>query len=160
MTTHPRFAVCIPMANEEAGFDYFIGALRRELDEFPGASVYLVVDEASKDATPRLCETLAREDPRFRYIWAPENKNVVDAYLRGFREAMKDSPDFTSWRWTAEARTTPAPSPLSCAPCAKATNAPLARVTSTVDRWTSSPLKRRLLSKLGSLAARLLLSAR
>lgn len=121
------------MANEEAGFDYFIGALRRELDEFPGASVYLVVDEASKDATPRLCETLAREDPRFRYIWAPENKNVVDAYLRGFREAMKDSPDFIV-EMDGGGSHDPAPSPLSCAPCAKATNAPLARATSTVDR--------------------------
>lgn len=82
------------MANEEDSFHNYIDSLSRVIDEYPGAFVYLVVDKASTDSTPRLCEELQARDSRFHYVWAPENKNVVDAYLRGFREAMKDKPEF------------------------------------------------------------------
>lgn len=91
---NPQFAICIPMANEEDSFHNYIDSLSRVIDEYPGAFVYLVVDKASTDSTPRLCEELQARDSRFHYVWAPENKNVVDAYLRGFREAMKDKPEF------------------------------------------------------------------
>ena len=104
---NPTFAICIPMANEEDSFRSFIDSLTSVIDEYPGASVYLVVDKASTDATPELCRQLQERDSRYHYVWAPENKNVVDAYLRGFREAMKAaieypplgsniSPSFTS----------------------------------------------------------------
>ena len=49
--------------------------------------MYFVVDKASKDNTLELCQAAAAADPRFVTIWAPENKNVVDAYMRGFRAA-------------------------------------------------------------------------
>lgn len=90
----PRFAICIPMANEEDSFAEFIGSLTQVIDDYPGASVYLVVDKASTDSTPELCRALQEKDTRYHYVWAPENKNVVDAYLRGFREAMKEAPEF------------------------------------------------------------------
>lgn len=82
------------MANEEEGFGEFINRLNAVIDEYPGASVYLVVDKASTDATPELCRELEKRDKRYHYIWAPENRNVVDAYLRGFAEAMKEKPDY------------------------------------------------------------------
>ncbi len=50
--------------------------------------VYLIVDSVSKDRTLELCTALEARDPRFRTVWAPENRNVVDAYLRGYREAF------------------------------------------------------------------------
>lgn len=90
----PKFAICIPMANEEDSFHSFIDSLSHVIDEYPGASVYLVADKASTDSTPRLCEELQAKDKRYHYVWAPENKNVVDAYLRGFKEAMKNKPEF------------------------------------------------------------------
>jgi dolichol-phosphate mannosyltransferase len=33
---------------------------------------------------------LSKRDSRFITIWAPENRNIVDAYLRGYREALRD----------------------------------------------------------------------
>jgi len=27
-------------------------------------------------------------------IWAPENKSIVDAYIRGYREALKNKHDY------------------------------------------------------------------
>ena len=81
------WAVVVPMANEAADFDAFIAVLSPVLDRLGGGRVYFVVDTVSKDNTRQLCDDLAARDGRFVTIWAPENKNVVDAYLRGFRAA-------------------------------------------------------------------------
>ncbi|MBL7950993.1 MAG: glycosyltransferase family 2 protein [Flavobacteriales bacterium] len=81
------WALVIPMANEEAEFEIFADALRTMLDRLESGKVYFVVDKASKDRTLELSQELEKRDPRFRTVWAPENKNVVDAYLRGYKEA-------------------------------------------------------------------------
>ncbi|NLJ08076.1 MAG: glycosyltransferase [Sphingobacteriales bacterium] len=82
-----NFAVTIPMANEEADFEPFITSLREVFDKLGTGTAYLIVDKVSKDRTLELCRKLEQEDPRFVTIWAPENRNVVDAYLRGLKEA-------------------------------------------------------------------------
>lgn len=83
-----QWAVVIPMANEENDFEPFISALKVQLDSIGNGQVFLVVDNVSKDRTLELCETLSKTDPRFHTVWAPENRNVVDAYLRGYKEAF------------------------------------------------------------------------
>ncbi len=83
-----NFAVVIPMANEEPDFFPFVEALTQVLDFLQSGKVYFVVDNVSKDKTRDLCTTLSSNDPRFVTVWAPENKNVVDAYMRGYREAF------------------------------------------------------------------------
>ncbi len=82
-----NFAVTIPMANEEKDFDEFTGVLRNVFDKLGSGTAYLVVDKVSKDRTLELCRELEAKDKRFVTIWAPENRNVVDAYLRGLKEA-------------------------------------------------------------------------
>ena len=81
------WALVIPMANEEEEFGLLEKALRTVLDRLETGNVYFIVDNASKDRTLELSQDLERRDPRFKTVWAPENKNVVDAYLRGYREA-------------------------------------------------------------------------
>ena len=81
------YAIVVPMANEEDDFEAFVAVLREALDRIGSGAVYFVVDGVSKDATRRLCEELSAADERFVTVWAPENRNVVDAYLRGYREA-------------------------------------------------------------------------
>ncbi len=76
------------MANEANEFEYFVNRLQETLDFVKSGHVYLVVDNASKDNTRELCEQLSETDYRFTTIWAPENKNVVDAYIRGYKEAV------------------------------------------------------------------------
>jgi dolichol-phosphate mannosyltransferase len=82
------WAVIIPMANEESTFSELISVLSPVLDILDSGVVYFVVDKASKDSTLELCENQSRKDARYKTIWAPENKNVVDAYMRGYREAL------------------------------------------------------------------------
>ena len=78
------------MANEENDFAPFICEMSKILDGLQSGSVYLVVDLVSKDKTWELCQKLSERDSRYHAIWAPENRNVVDAYLRGFREAFNN----------------------------------------------------------------------
>lgn len=88
------YGVVIPMANEESEFTPFVEVLTAVLDRQPGGTVYLVVDTVSRDKTLELCQALSARDFRFKTVWAPENRNVVDAYLRGYREALCNSHDF------------------------------------------------------------------
>jgi len=88
------WALIIPMANEEKDFDLFIIPLKEELAKLPQGKVFLIVDNVSVDKTLQLCKLLSSADPRFETVWAPENKNVVDAYLRGYKEAMKTNAKF------------------------------------------------------------------
>jgi dolichol-phosphate mannosyltransferase len=89
-----NWAVVVPMANEEAEFSPFVEAVTNELNTLRTGKVYFVVDSVSKDRTKELCEELSKKDSRFITIWAPENKNVVDAYLRGYKEAVKNGHEF------------------------------------------------------------------
>jgi len=88
------YAIIIPMANESEDFFVFIEALKNTLDRYNNGTVYLIVDKVSQDNTLELCRKLSSKDSRFITIWAPENKNVVKAYLRGYREAVKNKHEF------------------------------------------------------------------
>jgi dolichol-phosphate mannosyltransferase len=89
-----NFAVVIPMANESEDFIPFVTSLTDVLDELGCGRVYFVVDSVSEDNTLELCEKLSVNDNRFNVVWSPENKNVVDAYLRGYKEALKNKHEF------------------------------------------------------------------
>lgn len=85
-----NFAVVIPMANEQEDFRSFVSSLTEVLNLLECGKVYFVVDMVSKDNTLELCKSLSMTDSRFITVWAPENKNVVDAYIKGYKEALKN----------------------------------------------------------------------
>lgn len=82
-----NWAVVVPMANEGHAFSEFIREMTVILNRLKSGVVYIVVDEVSSDNTYKLSIALSKKDVRFKTIWAPENRNIVDAYLRGYREA-------------------------------------------------------------------------
>lgn len=88
------FAVVIPMANESSDFNSFILQIKGILNKLNCGHVYFVIDKVTKDNTLELCQNLSSTDKRFTTIWSPENKNVVDAYLRGYTEAVKNNHEF------------------------------------------------------------------
>lgn len=94
-----KFAVVIPLANESDTFAEFSSRVIEVFDrvyqdnQFLGTA-YLVVDNVTKDNTLELCQELQQKDSRFVPVWAPENRNVVDAYLRGYKEALNSGIDF------------------------------------------------------------------
>ena len=89
-----NWAVIIPMANEEESFPDLVKVFTPMLDLLNSGTVYFIVDTVSKDSTLEICRKQSEADARYKTIWAPENKNVVDAYLRGYQEALKAGHQF------------------------------------------------------------------
>jgi len=77
------------MANEELEFNQFINCLKEALLRLNNGSVYIIVDDVSTDNTLSLCRELSSKDNRFITVYSPENRSIVDAYLRGYKEALK-----------------------------------------------------------------------
>ncbi len=155
--SEPKFAICIPMANEEKSFSSFIESLNGVLQNYPLASVYLVIDKASTDSTPKLCQQLQEKDSRYHYIWAPENNNVVDAYLRGFREAMTSKPDFII-EMDGGGSHDPRVIPAFVRALTEGNDCAFGSRYINGGSMVGSPFRRRFLSKFGSFLARTLLS--
>lgn len=78
------------MANEEATAEDFIDHVLKRCDQTGFASIkfFVIIDPASRDRTLALLQAHSAEQPRLKVIWAPENQSVVDAYVRGYHEAM------------------------------------------------------------------------
>jgi dolichol-phosphate mannosyltransferase len=81
--------VC-PMANEEDSAVPFVNAV---LDQcvpagFKSVQLFVILDRVSKDRTRELLTALQAERPQLSVVWSPENRSVVDAYVRGYREAL------------------------------------------------------------------------
>lgn len=90
---YKNWALIVPLANESDNFEPFIELVKFVIDVIPPGKVYLIIDEVSKDNTRQLCENLAHNDSRFKSIWSPENKNVVDAYIKGLTIAYQNNHD-------------------------------------------------------------------
>lgn len=154
-----NWAVVIPLANEEQELPELAEAVRAVMDAVEGGAVYFIVDRVSVDRTLELCRELGEADPRFRTCWIPENRHVVDAYMNGFREALKDGYEIIiemDGGLSHDPRAIPAflralNEGNDCAFGSRYING-----GSMVD----SPLKRRFLSKGGSILARILLGAK
>lgn len=154
-----NWAAVIPLANEEAELPELAEALRRVMDTVEGGTVYFIIDGVSKDRTLECCKKIGEADPRFKIRWIPENRHVVDAYINGFREALKDGHEIIiemDGGMSHDPRAIPAflralNEGNDCAFGSRYING-----GSMVD----SPFKRRLLSKGGSILARILLGAK
>ena len=83
------FAIVVPMANEALEFREFTDTLIKVLDKLQCGTVYFIVDNASRDNTLELCNALSDSDARFNTVFEENNRNVVDAYLAGYRAAYQ-----------------------------------------------------------------------
>lgn len=154
-----NWAVVVPMANEENEFFLFINGMTAVLDRLQGGTVYLVVDEVSTDRTWELCRLLSERDARYHAIWAPENRNVVDAYLRGFREASANGHEIII-EMDAGMSHDPAAIPAFLKVLQTGYACAFGSRFIPGGSMSDSPLKRRLLSRGGTLLANMLLGTR
>ena len=86
--------IVTPMANEEENAEAFVRDVLARCPGFKRVVMLVVLDNVCRDATRRILEDLQRETPELQVIWAPENRNVVDAYVRGYREAIRAGCDW------------------------------------------------------------------
>ena len=83
-----QLGVICPMANEGDEAVTFCRAVLQECSGFRSVTFFAVFDRVSRDSSLDRMRELERSEPRLRVVWAPENRCVVDAYLRGYREAL------------------------------------------------------------------------
>jgi dolichol-phosphate mannosyltransferase len=147
------------MANEEKEFALFTSEMSKILDHLLSGTVYLVVDSVSRDMTWELCKQLAEHDSRYRPIWAPENRNVVDAYLRGFKEALDNGHEIII-EMDAGMSHDPGAIPMFLKALSEGNECAFGSRFINGGSMANSPLKRRLLSQGGTFLANILLGTK
>jgi dolichol-phosphate mannosyltransferase len=155
---YKKWAIVVPMANEEEDFVRFIEAVRFVIDELHPGRVYFIVDKASKDRTLELCRETSSNDPRFVTVWTPENRNVVDAYLAGLRVAYEDGYDIII-EMDAGLSHDPRAIPMFLRVLNEGNDCAFGSRFINGGSMGDSPWNRRLLSKTGTWLARFLLGA-
>ncbi len=91
-----NLGIVCPMASEEQTALPFVNAVLEQCrsKNFESVTFFAILDRACKDKTRELLEEHAEREPQLRVVWAPENKGVVDAYVRGYREALSAGCDW------------------------------------------------------------------
>ena len=90
-----RLAIIIPVSNEEETISSFCNSLNEQLIDLQiEIKVYFVLDQSSKDSTLRILENFCKQNSFFSIHWSPQNRNVVDAYVSGYRHALNFNHDF------------------------------------------------------------------
>jgi dolichol-phosphate mannosyltransferase len=84
------WAVVSPLSNEEETVVELSEALSHTMNLLQGGVVYYVIDLSSTDSTLDIATAISKKDPRFQILWRPEVRNVVQAYLEGFRQAYNN----------------------------------------------------------------------
>jgi len=83
-----KLGIVCPMANEGEQAVAFCRAVLEECPGFREVVFFAVFDRVTHDNSLDRMRELERSEPRLRVLWAPENRCVVDAYLRGYKEAL------------------------------------------------------------------------
>lgn len=89
-----HLAIACPMANEADGVVEFVRQVFKACIPVRSVTFFAVVDNATTDNTVELLTEYSQADPRLVVVWAPENRCVVDGYLRGYREALASGADW------------------------------------------------------------------
>jgi dolichol-phosphate mannosyltransferase len=92
-----NLAIVCPMANEQDTAERFVTEVLAHSERFKATRFFAILDSVCKDQTLELLNDMAKREPRLVVVWAPENRCVVDAYVRGYREAVS-----TGFEWILE----------------------------------------------------------
>ncbi len=144
------------MANEEEDFHPFVDLLTQVLNVVGTGKIYFIIDNVSKDKTLDLARELEMQDPRFAVVWAPENRSVVDAYLRGFREAYNNGHELII-EMDAGMSHDPRAIPMFLRVLNEGNECAFGSRFINGGSMGDSPFKRRMLSKTGTVLANALL---
>jgi len=159
MLYYKNWAIVTPLANEEEDFHEFIKMMNFVISELSPGHVYLVVDNASKDNTLNMCRELSARDQRYVTVYAPENRNVVDAYLRGLKAAYDDGHDIII-ELDAGLSHDPRAIPMFLRVLNEGNDCAFGSRFINGGSMGNSPLKRRMLSRTGTILANILLGTK
>jgi dolichol-phosphate mannosyltransferase len=159
--SHLHLGVVCPMANEEASAVSFIDDVLAQCRTrtFKSVTFFAVVDLVSKDRTRALLDEHARRGPPLKIIWAPDNTCIVDAYVRGYQAALDSGCD---WILEIDAGYShrPADIPKFLDMMAKGYDCVFGSRFCPGGSMSESPLKRRVISRGGTMLTNALLRTR
>lgn len=89
-----KLGIVCPMANEGEASIGFVRAVLEKCAGFREVIFFAVLDNVTTDNSVELLREMERGEARLRVVWAPENRCVVDAYVRGYREALSTDVDW------------------------------------------------------------------
>jgi dolichol-phosphate mannosyltransferase len=91
-----KLGIVTPFANERSNAEDFVAAVLAVCARysFRRVEMYAVLDKVCTDGTYDILRVMAMREPRLQVIWAPENRCVVDAYMRGYRQALERGNDW------------------------------------------------------------------
>ena len=160
-TSGVNLGVVCPMANERDTAERFVREVLAACAPFRFKSLtfFAVLDRVSRDGTLDLLRNLETALPQLRVVWAPENRCVVDAYLRGYREALDANCD---WILEIDAGYShqPADIPRFFEKMSEGFDCVFGTRFGHGGRITDSALKRRVISRGGTMLTNLLLGTR
>ena len=161
VTSSVNLGVVCPMANERESAERFVREVLAACQTFHFKSVtfFAVLDRVSRDGTVDLLRELEKSVSQLRVVWAPENRCVVDAYLRGYREALDAGCD---WVLEIDAGYSHQPSdiPAFFEEMSEGRDCVFGTRFSRGGRISDSSLKRALISRGGTLLTNLLLGTK
>lgn len=88
--------IIIPMANENETAIVFVNDVLNICHRynFKSIKMFTILDNASTDGTLAIMQKFSKFNSEVNVIFAPENKSVVDAYKRGYHEALNANCDW------------------------------------------------------------------
>ena len=91
-----KAGIVCPMANERKNAESFVSEVLETCRTFNFESIrfFAILDNASKDGTIDIVRNLSKRSDELIFVYAPENRCVVDAYLRGYQEAINADCDW------------------------------------------------------------------
>lgn len=91
----PALSYFFPAHNEEANVRGLVEEALATLPDLAEAFEVVIVDDGSRDATPRIADELAAADPRVRVVHHPRNRGYGAALRSGFAAARYELLAFT-----------------------------------------------------------------
>jgi len=145
------------MANEGDKAVAFCREVLQQCMGFEKVTFFAVFDRVNKDSSLDQMRELEQKEPRLRVLWAPENRCVVDAYLRGYKEALDSGCD---WILEIDAGFSHQPSEIPQFFDAMEQGMDCVFGSRFIGRFEKSSLKRRFVSWGGTVLTNLLLGTR
>ena len=154
-----KLAIVCPMANESSTAENFVTSVLQRCRNFESVKFFAVLDNSSTDGTFDLLKNLQHRLPQLQPLWAPENKCVVDAYVRGYREALDAGCD---WILEIDAGFSHQPSQIGrfFEKMAQGYDCVFGCRFCEGGKFTDAPLSRRIISQWGSVLTNLLLGTK
>jgi dolichol-phosphate mannosyltransferase len=142
-----KIAVVMPVANEESTIQNQLGDILKQPLE--NVTVMPVMDSFSKDRTQAIIESMQRNDPRIQLLYNKNSSGVVSCYLYGFDQAIRSGMDYIV-EMDGGGSHDPKQIPRFVAPLEKGYDCVFSTRFSGGGGFRNHPLKRRIVSRVGT----------